>query len=277
MRGIRRKIMKKSSIERRALSIQNLVARYLLLVVFLLLFTIHCSLFTTVEAYAAEIVGKFTHVEGKVEVLRGGRFPALSAGVGTLVNVDDIIRTKSDSKAEITFNDGNVVRIAERSRISISEYTVGNRASISMPAGKVEAIVTKARRVSVSGGNRFEIATPNAIAGVRGTDYFVSYAGNITEVFVKEGEVAVHNLKFPEAPIVVGAGNITVVEPHKPPESPKPATPDNIKQFEKGVMPEIKAETKIEAKAETKSGAEKVPSNAPQTQDELKRFIGCSK
>ncbi|MFA6056497.1 MAG: hypothetical protein WC769_14115, partial [Thermodesulfovibrionales bacterium] len=56
-------------------------------------------------AMAAEAVGKFTHVEGKVDILREGAFPAITAKVQDQLYAKDIVRTKSASKAEIIFKD----------------------------------------------------------------------------------------------------------------------------------------------------------------------------
>src|SRR5512141_1889989 len=69
------------------------------------------------SAEAAPAVGKFTAVEGKVEVLRAGALPAVGVKTGDPVSVQDVVRTKSDSRAEITFSDGAVLRIAQRSRL----------------------------------------------------------------------------------------------------------------------------------------------------------------
>lgn len=224
-------------------------------------------------AQSAETVGKFSAVEGKVDVLKDGRLPAIIAEHGVVVSANDIVRTKSGSKAEITFNDGNVVRIAEKSRISISEYIGGSRGVVSVSTGKVEAVVTKemTKRIATSlGANKFEIRTPSAIAGVRGTDFFVSHIDNVTDVFVKEGVVAVQNLKFPDVIVNVTAGNVAVIEQHKPPEPAKPAAPQDMQKHEKDVMPEKRSDPPASSSSHLQS------SHAKQ-RSELQKFTGCDK
>ena len=54
---------------------------------------------------AAEVVGRLTQVEGRVDLLKGGNLPAISVKVGDTVAPGDVIRTKSQSKAQITFID----------------------------------------------------------------------------------------------------------------------------------------------------------------------------
>ena len=60
-------------------------------------------LFTANIAFAAP-VGKVTYVEGKVDVLKLGQTVAISVSKGDSVDVGDIYRAKSNSKAEIVFN-----------------------------------------------------------------------------------------------------------------------------------------------------------------------------
>jgi len=218
-------------------------------------------MFTAASAHAADVVGKFSAVEGRVEVMREGKLPAVIAGIGTTISANDLIKTKSDSKAEIIFNDGNILRIAQRSRIDISEYATGGKAVISMPDGKVEAIVPKqiAKRVAVSpGANKFEIRTINAVGGVRGTDFLASYEGDVSRFIVKEGVVAVYNLAFPDMPVLVTAGNMTVVKEDRQPTTPEPAPSEIIKEYEMETTP---------------------ASSLPQTMlhKDLMRFIGCNK
>lgn len=230
----------------------------LLLTLTLLILTGYCLLLTqVVPAEGAESVGSFTHVEGKVDVMRGGA-PAMAVKKGDPVFVKDIVRTKSDSKAEIVFSDGNILRLAQRTRIDISEYSTDSantKEVIKLPRGKVEAVVEKklAQRVAVSPqANRFEIHTPNAVAGVRGTRYFVFHFV-FTGVLVKDGTVGVYNPKIPNVVVPVHAGTFTTVSANNPPETPKKALETDAKQHEKDVAP-TKKEEKSEPDKKTDSG-----------------------
>ena len=48
----------------------------------------------------AEVVGRLTQLEGRVELLKGGNLPAIPVKVGDTVEPGDVIRTKSQSKAQ---------------------------------------------------------------------------------------------------------------------------------------------------------------------------------
>lgn len=148
------------------------------------LLTLIVLLLSALSALAA--VGSIVAVSGQVGILRGGKPPAETAQVGTLLNVGDFVRTKSNSSAQVKFDDGNVIRIAPRSRIDISEYAVDrDTRTIGLARGKVEAVVVPppARDTKLR-PKRFEIHTPNAVAGVRGTDLVVFYEGNTTGILV---------------------------------------------------------------------------------------------
>ncbi len=75
----------------------------------------------TAQAVYAESVGKFTKVEGRVDITRPGS-PAEEVNTGTQVFEKDIVRSKSNSKAESLFADGNILKLAQNTRVEISEY-----------------------------------------------------------------------------------------------------------------------------------------------------------
>lgn len=191
------------------------------------------------RAEGAESVARFTRVQGRVNVLRGGSFPAVSVKVGDSVFVKDMVRTKSGASAEVRFFDGSVLKIAQRSRVDISEYVLQNaegRKVITLPRGRVEADVAPARLgrqvVAAPERNRFEIHTPNAVAGVRGTSFVVFVNEDVTWVLVKEGIVHVLNRAIPNVVIAVKAGQMTTVSSKQPPQVPTEPTNEQRKVFE---------------------------------------------
>jgi hypothetical protein len=200
-------------------------------------------LFLSSQSYAAEAVGKFTRVEGKVDILRQGALPAMPAHVDDSLFQKDIIRTKSSSGAEIRFKDNTVLRIAQRSRIDISEYFSGesNKGIIKLSRGQVQAVVDKSvtKRISLApGANRFEIQTPNAVAGVRGTTFHVLYDKDVTTVLLKDGDVCVFNIKSEANVVCMPPGYIVTVSGDRVPNPPRKATDTEIRIFEKEILPD---------------------------------------
>ncbi|MBM4295859.1 MAG: hypothetical protein FJ126_13295, partial [Deltaproteobacteria bacterium] len=66
----------------------------------------------------AAAVGVFTQVEGKVDVLKAGKLPAVPVNLRDAVEKGDVVRTKSQSRAQITFIDETTINIAPGSRVA---------------------------------------------------------------------------------------------------------------------------------------------------------------
>jgi hypothetical protein len=208
----------------------------------LLLFAVH-SFFLVQQANAADTIGKFTFVTGTVDVLRAGTLPAVSAKMHDPVMLKDVIRTKSNARAEITLHDNTIVRIAQRSRIDMSEYVSTDtltRCLIELPRGMVQSIVEKgkAQRISSSpDANTFQIRTPNAVAGVRGTDFFVAYDSDVTTVLLQEGNVCVFNQKIPGKVVCLPPGFIVTITGEQPPDQPRKASDIELAWFRDETLP----------------------------------------
>lgn len=179
----------------------------------------------------AQVVGFISKLQGRVDILKEGAPSALPVRVNDPVSIGDIVRTKSDGKAELTFKDGTVVRVAPKSRLRIDEYlfdvdNTRKEGRLYLFRGKLRAIVSKTRAVIpvAAGVSTFNVNTPTAVAGVRGTDFFVFYDKGITGVIFKEGSGFVVNPNMPDKIVNVNAGQVTfVVTPDAPPLAPRRA------------------------------------------------------
>ena len=142
-----------------------------------------------------EYVARITNIEGEVEVLSANDLRATAAYIDRGINPGDIIRTKKASKAQITFADGSVIGLAEESKIDLMDYVIEGderkKAVIKLSRGKLRAIVTKASKGKRPGG--FNVITPTAVTGVRGTDFFLIHDQGYTRLAVKEGAVDIYN------------------------------------------------------------------------------------
>lgn len=122
----------------------------------ILTFFILCFLIVPVTALAAPC-GKITHVEGQVDVLHPGEKAATRVSLGDAVQVGEIYSARSRSKAEITFNNRNVLRIAATTRVEIKEFMLGPDKSstvVRLRSGHVQAMTSEdlaMRMVSFAG------------------------------------------------------------------------------------------------------------------------------
>lgn len=197
----------------------------------------------------AESVAKITTFEGNVSVLKKGAADWRDAKPGTPLEVGDQIYTREESFAEIRYSIGTVLRMDEKTKVTIeesSEKTVRTKSGL----GSVWVNMRKL----ISTGKQFEVATPTAVAAIRGTVFDFSYTpDSATYVNVFEGKVAVGPTDSLKKQLEQGKKQEETKQEEKKQETKKQ---DTVKQGEK--KPETK---KQEAKKEHVEvpGPEEIP------------------
>lgn len=174
------------------------------------------------QALFAEEIGTVTYVEGRVDLARAGSETATPLMQGEMVSIGDALRTKSNSKAEITFKDETSVRLASNTRIEIRDYKLDKNnkrltATILLDRGKARAIIAK-----MPDAAEFNIDTPNTNGTVKGSDIFAFYQAGNTGMLVREGRLSVNNIALPDEKILIPAGNSVVVPLEESPKGPRP-------------------------------------------------------
>lgn len=181
------------------------------------------------EFSMAEVVAELTFMRGNVDVLKVGEDRAALLSLGDGLNTGDIVRTKSKSRAQLTFTDGTKLNIAQKSRIEIKEFNLDtgqNKRTVLLRSfrGKVRAIVPEK---FAGEGSRFEVETPTAVAIVRGTDWLniIRALPLSTEEMVLKGKVGVRNVKPGiSGEVVLGPMMGTSVSAKRPPTAPRRVT-----------------------------------------------------
>lgn|GEM_PF-5123709 len=168
--------------------------------------------FFAIPADAAP-VGTFTHMEGRADLTPPGG-AAKAVGKGDPVNVGDVIRVKSKSRAEVSFNDGNVLRLAANTRLRITQYMFGKDVDtderLNLYRGKIKVMVNTA----IKGAGRFEVHMPNSVAGVRGTFWYnMVFSNGSSSTAVLEGTVAMTSAG---RTVMLGAGRSASAGPGQP-------------------------------------------------------------
>lgn len=108
---------------------------------------------------ALEFKGTIDYLVGRVTV------NGAAATLGQAVAANDVLRTGSGSMAEVTFNGANIVQIEANSEVALDART------LRLSNGSVALVLKHLARVAA--GDRFDVVTPTAVAGVRGTAFFV--------------------------------------------------------------------------------------------------------
>jgi FecR-like protein len=182
------------------------------------------------RALAQEPVGSVTELEGTAKLLRGKQ--EFNVAIKMAVIVRDKLQTMSKSHLTVTLRGGSQLILAESSTMVIDDLAADARADsiISLMLGHLRAVVYP----TVGTTPNFEVHTPNAIVGVRGTEFGTAYIDGkpcpgfptclrYTEADVYNGVVEVRNPSNPKAPPVrVMQGYETTVPCELAPSSAAP-------------------------------------------------------
>jgi hypothetical protein len=142
--------------------------------------------FGTASALGAEGGGKLTVVKGAAWTTASGNTES-PAVQGALVDAGTKIRTGTDGQVEVTFDNGSILKMQPGSSLVLSgAKRQKKKNSIVLFFGRVWSKVTKSENVG------YEINTPNAVCGVRGTEFETGVADDgSARVRVTQGKVAV--------------------------------------------------------------------------------------
>ena len=145
-----------------------------------------------------DVGAKASFVKGTVEIAPSADGPFQSLRKKKPVKVGYFVRTGADSRVELSFSDGSVLRLGPESLLEMQAGQFNTKTKevgveATLVAGKVWAKVSKL----VGSDAKFKVKTQNAVAGVRGTIFRVNTdRDKATVVKVYQGAVAVSNNPF---------------------------------------------------------------------------------
>lgn len=150
----------------------------------LILFALQLLIAPSLYAQLAKVVDLKGKVEVKVDVDSSWK----KANLNTYLEKDSEIKTGQGSECTIAFDEEleNMLTIKENSYIKIEDLRPGK---VFMPRGRVFSLIDNLAKIE-----KFEIRTPTAIAGVRGTGDSVESGPGGTTVKCYSGKVTVQGL-----------------------------------------------------------------------------------
>ncbi|MCK4851558.1 MAG: FecR domain-containing protein, partial [Candidatus Omnitrophica bacterium] len=171
-------------------------------------------------AYAGQ-VGVVSFVEGRVDMFEEGSDQAMPAIAGDKIAVGDSIRTKSNSKAAVIFDDDSVIQMGGSTKIEVKDYVLDadmNRktASVMLHRGRIRSVISKMDDLS-----DFKILTPNAEGTITGSELYAFYKAGSSGMLVTEGLLSIHNPAFINDVVQVPAGNSVLVPRDAAPLAPR--------------------------------------------------------
>lgn len=182
------------------------------------------------HAEAQDRAGVVTTLEGQVTVTRASLPEPAPLKFKDDIFVRDRIAAGKDSVARILLGGRAAVTIREHSTVTITEAP--GVATVDVAAGRVAVAVARER---MRAGDRVEVRTPNAVAGIRGTVVVAEVFGPTHSVItVLKGTIDVSRL---EAGRLVGAATIVnalqrvTVAGGTPVSAPQPVAPGAAQQL----------------------------------------------
>lgn len=162
----------------------------------LLIFAIFTILTPNIFANENNNWAKITKLSGDVSIKRSGGEKTFKAINNMRISGGDTIITGDNSKVSLLMSNNSKIIIDEKSIINISsikkEIDKGKISQIDLKAGSIYNSVKE----KLQDNDKYEVYTPNAVAGIRGTQFLVSFnhEKNLTIVSVDEGIVDMFRL-----------------------------------------------------------------------------------
>lgn len=151
---------------------------------------------------------------------------------------NDLLKTEQKGRLRAGLTDGSILSLGSNSELRVVQHDAASQqTSLEMNLGKVRSKVVKVTQP----GGKFEMKTPNAVIGVIGTDFYVSYDSNKTTVICYTGKVSVTPIgdakvarnsgESNQDQILVSGGQMVVISSEIPPAGFGPqSTPPDVQR-----------------------------------------------
>lgn len=223
--------------------------------------------FFALSARAQAVHGVLKVVKGDVQITQASDGKTVAAKIGQKVFPKDTIVAGKDARAKIVMVDNNEINVSPDTKMVIQAYDYKpeedkKNVLLNVMYGKVRNKVNQ----KYDGENKFQVKTPSAVAGVRGTDFMVGFTPppsgspvgtpGMSNVVTFSGKVA-FGIPGPNGsiqnPVYVGAGQQTSASGNKPPGAPTSVPKDQLAKMDN--------ETNAEKGGGSKSGDSRQPAD----------------
>ena len=152
------------------------------------------SFFNVLPAFAqAKKVAVVKLLRGEVEILTLGKTAKLK--VEDWVEDGATIKTAEKSFVKLVFVDKSQMNVGPNSEMKIEKFTGKDSGVIDLVKGKIRSQVSKDYlQMQDKDKSKLFIKTPNAVMGVRGTDFMISTNGANTSTVLFEGDIVFNKL-----------------------------------------------------------------------------------
>jgi len=163
-----------------------------------------------VSADQSEKFGRVVLALGNVTAQQGGN-AARALKAGDAVFMGDKVATDFEGRAKLLLDDRSVVSLGPKSEMELTALRSPEvpKTSVKLLFGRLWANVQKI----VGADAKFDVATPNAVAGVRGTSFMVEAGPAGSSFTVINGTVVVNDKLLQALQQMMPNGNISTLPP----------------------------------------------------------------
>jgi hypothetical protein len=207
----------------------------------------------------AERIGTVLAIDGVAEVRTQDAREWERLRFRDAIFVNDTVRTFADSKAKVLLRDDSIMTLAERSEMQFTALLLTEqqrRTVVSLFFGKVRVLTTRL----FGAGSSTEVHTPNAVAGVRGSDADVGHVpeNRETSMFCRSGDCYKRDPVDPTKVFTVPENHIAVQVGGVLPSTTREATPTERQAAVQGtqITEQVKGEVQTTAAARQEQALE---------------------
>lgn len=159
----------------------------------------------------AQIIGKVENMEGVPEIGRFGTEAWAPLPLGAEVSVGDQLRTRTHTKLALRLRDDSLLTLGENTVVTVDDHqlkpSAGVTAVFTLLLGRIRAVVSDRYKKP---GSRFEVRTPIAVAGIRGTEFIATATADSSMFFGLESQTTVQPRPFIRCSRFTGCGTVSV-------------------------------------------------------------------
>lgn len=144
------------------------------------------------DIYAkSNVIAKVKLIKGKAYFSPKSPKKFKKLKINQKIKEDTIIKTSAGARVSLVLKGGSIIELKGNSRITLNKKLL-NKSSASLTSGRAKFQIKKILKQRGS----FNVFTPTAVVGVRGTEYEIAIADDGSLLAnVDEGEIAVNNEK----------------------------------------------------------------------------------
>ncbi len=140
------------------------------------------------------IKGAVAKVSGMVTITPKDSAGAHKAGINDILGEGDSIETGEDGYIEVLLDNNNAINLKPNTKLKIIKLAISPQTGEFENIFEVTLGKIKARIENLKGNSKFEVKTPQAICGARGTIMYIHVLHSLTKSFFEGGKGYIENI-----------------------------------------------------------------------------------